>query len=80
MIVEALINIFVGFVDVIISGVSILTLPTDLISAISTLGAYGSWVVGSDLLMLVGACVFHWTTIKITCGLVLFVYRLVPFV
>lgn len=80
MILEGLINIFVSFIDFMISGVSVFTLPLDMISAVSTLGAFGSWIVGSDLLMMVGACIFHWTVIKITVGVVLFVYRLIPFI
>ncbi|HBE85290.1 MAG TPA: hypothetical protein DDW53_07335 [Lachnoclostridium sp.] len=79
MIVEFFINMFVAFLDTLISTVSMVTLPIDMISALSTVSAYGSWIVGSDLLLLFATCVFTWTTIKIGIGLVLFVWRLLPF-
>ena len=77
--VEFFINMFVAFLDTLISTVSMVTLPIDMISALSTVSAYGSWIVGSDLLLLFATCVFTWTTIKIGIGLVLFVWRLLPF-
>jgi hypothetical protein len=70
---------FVAFLDTLISAVSMVTLPIDMISALSTVSAYGSWIVGSDLLLIFATCVFTWTTIKIGIGLVLFVWRLLPF-
>lgn len=79
MIVEFFINMFVAFLDTLISAVSMVTLPIDMISALSTVSAYGSWIVGSDLLLIFATCVFTWTTIKIGIGLVLFVWRLLPF-
>jgi hypothetical protein len=80
MIIEFFINMFVAFLDTLISAVSMVTLPIDMISALSTVSAYGSWIVGSDLLLLFATCVFTWTTIKIGVGLVLFVWRLLPFI
>ncbi len=79
MIIEFFINMFVAFLDTLISAVSMVTLPIDMISAITTVSAYGSWVVGSDLLLIFATCVFTWTTVKIGMGLVLFVWRLLPF-
>jgi len=79
VIIEFFINMFVAFLDTLISAVSMVTLPIDMISAITTVSAYGSWVVGSDLLLIFATCVFTWTTIKIGIGLVLFVWRLLPF-
>ena len=79
MIFEFFINMFVAFLDTLISAVSMVTLPIDMISALSTVSAYGSWIVGSDLLLIFATCVFTWTTIKIGIGLVLFVWRLLPF-
>ncbi|MGC6178130.1 hypothetical protein [Lacrimispora sp. 38-1] len=79
MIIEFFINMFVAFLDTLISAVSMVTLPIDMISAITTVSAYGSWVVGSDLLLIFATCVFTWTTVKIGIGLVLFVWRLLPF-
>lgn len=79
MIIEFFINTFVAFLDVLIGAVSMVTLPIDMISAITTVSAYGSWVVGSDLLLIFATCVFTWTTVKLGMGLVLFVWRLLPF-
>ena len=78
MIFEFFINMFVTFLDTLISTVSMITLPIDMISALSTVSAYGSWVVGSDLLMIFATCVFSWTTIKISIGVILFIWRLLP--
>lgn len=78
MVIEFFINLFVSFIDGFIGAVSIVTIPTDIISALSTVISYGSWVVGSDLLVIFATCVFTWTTIKLTFGLVIFIWKMLP--
>lgn len=81
MIFEFFINIFVTFLEGIITSISslpFLSIPVDSAYAIAKISVYGSWIVGADLMVVFGACVFFWTSVKLTAGLVLFVWRLLP--
>lgn len=57
----------------------VVQLPSQLINTLSTITAYGSWIVGTDLLLILCACVTFWTTSKIVIGLFAYIWDLVPF-
>ena len=79
MILEGLINIFVGFLLGLLDGLSLLSLPLDLISLLSEFCSYGSYIVGSDLLMLFASLVFTWTAAKLSVGIGIRLWELLPF-
>lgn len=81
MIFEFFINIFVSFIEGIITVISsapFVSIPVDGIYAISKISVYGGWIVGGDLMVVFGSCVFFWSTVKIAAGLVLFIWKLLP--
>lgn len=83
MIFEFLINVLVVIVDGIISIISsapVVSIPVDLIYSVAKVTVYGNWIIGADLMLLFCANVMFWIVVKTAAGLVLFVYRLVPFV
>lgn len=80
MILEFLINIFVGLVTTALGAVggSTFTLPLDAVIALKTVLAYGNYVVGVDLLLIMATMVMFWTLVKLTIGFVLWVWKLLP--
>lgn len=79
MIFGSMIDLLTNALGLLLGSVDALSLPTDGIQAIATFSAYGSWVVGSDLLLVFASSVFFWMTLKLTLGAFLFVWRLLPF-
>ena len=79
MIFETLIDYFVSLLSLAIDGFHAVSLPFDLISALGTVVSYGSFVVGADLMLIFCSCVVGWLTLKISVGIIIFVWRLLPF-
>ena len=78
MILETLINIFCVMLDGLLSGFEIIQIPKQGIEALATVTAYGSYVVGADLLLCFASVVATWMLMKITVGVGLFLWRLLP--
>lgn len=78
MIIEFLINGVVSLFSGLISAVSLVSLPSDLITSLSTVISYGSWIVGSDLMLTFATCIYVWTGLRITIGLVTFIWKMLP--
>jgi hypothetical protein len=79
MILEALISFCTSIICTAVSLCGVITLPSNVISTLQAVTCYGSYVVGSDLLLIFCTTVTFWLTAKITVGLVLFIWRLLPF-
>lgn len=78
MIVESLIDLFLGIFRVAFGAIEVLSLPTDLIGALSTFLAYGNWIVGLDVMaVFVGSVVFWWV-FKMSIGLIVWVWDRLP--
>lgn len=78
MIIEMLINYFVALLSLVIDGFNVVSIPFDLISSLSTFVSYGSFVVGADLLLIVCSNIVGWLSFKISAGIILFIWRLLP--
>lgn len=78
MIVETLLDFSLGLLQVVFSGFQIVTLPTDLLTALLDFFCYGTWVIGADLMAIFLSVVTGIYAFKFTAGLVLFVWRLLP--
>lgn len=78
MILETIINIFCVMLDGLLSGLELVQIPKQGINALATVTAYGSYVVGADLLLCFASVVATWMLIKLVVGIGLFVWRLLP--
>lgn len=78
MILETIINIFCVMLDGLLSGFELVQIPKQGIEALATVTAYGSYVVGADLLLCFASVVATWMLMKITVGVGLFIWRLLP--
>lgn len=68
--------------DLLISACSVfefINLPIDAINVLTTLLAYGVWVVGSDILLLFSGSVLLWFGVKSSLGLLVWLWKLLPF-
>lgn len=78
MIVKVAIELLCGLITVTLNGFNAVNIPVNGIQVLSSFAAYGSYVVGADLLLMFCSCVLMWMSVKLTLGLVLFVWRLLP--
>lgn len=78
MIVEGLVDLFLGLLRGAFSGMEIVGLPYQLISTLSTLTVYGTWVVGADILAIFISMVVGWWAIKFVVGLIVWIWELLP--
>lgn len=79
MIIKFFVDIVAGILGALIDSVSIVTLPVDLVKNLATIAAYGSWVVGSDVLIIFAACVVGWTTFRLAWSVAVFIWKMMPF-
>lgn len=78
MIFEIPINLLCGLIVRALEGLNLVALPVNAIQALGAFCAYGSHVVGADLLLIFCSCVLGWAVLKGTLGLLLFIWRLLP--
>lgn len=78
MIVEGLVDFALMLIEGLFSGLQLVSLPTDILTALLDFLCYGTWVVGADLMGIFIASVVAWMGIKFSVGLVLFIWRLLP--
>ena len=79
MIFEPLINLLTNLVVEAMQGFNLVTVPVNAIEALGTFCAYGNAIVGADLMLIFASTVLAWMTIKAGLGLILFIWRLLPF-
>lgn len=79
MIFEVFINGLIVMIEAAINGAVVVGIPVDGIAQLAKVCSYGSYVVGADLLLVFASCVLTWMGIKLSVGIFLFVWRLLPF-
>lgn len=78
MIGEALIDLFFGVFRMVFGAVEFVGLPTQTIEALTTILAYGNWIVGVDIMVLFSATVVFWWGFKMSIGLIVWVWERLP--
>lgn len=79
MIMEGLSSLAFWFIGLLFEGMQVVSLPVNLMSVLLDFMKGGAWVLGVDLLVLAFTSVLFWLSFKFTAGLLLFVWRLIPF-
>lgn len=79
MVIKAFLNLFVGAFKLAVSGFKTFNIPVSLVGNLAAFAKYGSYVVGSDLLLTFAACVFFWMSFKLTLGILIFFWKMMPF-
>lgn len=78
MITENLIDLFFGIFRLAIGGIEFLALPTQTVSALTTILAYGNWVVGVDIMALFATSVIFWWVFHMSIGLIVWLWEKLP--
>lgn len=78
MIVQSLIDLFFQLIITFLGGFELIGLPFNLIGTLSTIIVYGTWVVGADLLAIAASTVVGWWLFKLTIGIFIFIWELLP--
>lgn len=78
MIGEALIDLCFSIFRGLFTAMEFVSLPTQLISTLSTITAYGVWVVGADILGLLFASVVGWWGVQMSIGLAVWLWDRLP--
>ena len=78
MIGKGLLALFQVIISFGLEGLHALSLPVNLMQAVATFTGYGVWLVGADWIIIFCQCVLFWCSVKLTIGVVLFIWRLLP--
>lgn len=79
MIFNVIFDIFEHFLELNISVVDTLNLPTEMVKVLADITCYGAWIVGSDLLFIFSSSVFFWYSLKFGWGTAVYIWKLLPF-
>lgn len=78
MIVSTVVDLFFGLMRTVFSGLEFIGLPYEVINSLQTIMVYGTWIVGADVLAIITATIVAWWGIKLTVGLVIWIWELLP--
>jgi len=79
MILQGIMDVFYGIFCQLMTVVSIIDIPADIANGMVAVTGFGAWVCGADILVLTFAVVSGWFVLKLTVGLVLWLWDLLPF-
>lgn len=80
MLTEMLLSGSTAIIRFIFGLIEVFEVPTDLVSVLYSILCYGTWVVGSDVLLLCTGCFTFWIGVRMSAGIALRVYDLLPFI
>ena len=80
MIFDLLLDVLATFLNFILGLVGVLSLPENLILVLYDILKYGSWVVGSDLLVIIFGVISMVIAMRLSVGFADFIYRHIPFI
>lgn len=78
MIGESLINLFLNLFSGLFGAIEFVNLPTQLIQTLTTILAYGNWVVGIDIMALFAGSIIGWWAIDFTIGIAVWLWKMLP--
>lgn len=78
MIVETILGLFFSTIRLAFTGLEMVGLPYQVINVLSTILSYGIWVVGADIMGIFISTIVAWWVIKLSVGLVIWIWELLP--
>ena len=78
MIIECICSFACTLLYGLFSTLEFISLPVNLINTLTTILQYGTWVVGSDVLLLFAGSVALWWGVKASIGVGIWVYDKLP--
>lgn len=80
MIIESICKLGCSILAGVFSAFEMISLPFNLINTLSSILQYGTWVVGSDVLLLFTGSVVFWWGVKASIGIGIWAYEHIPFI
>lgn len=80
MIVEGIARLVSNILITLFSAFEVVSLPLSLINTLYSIIAYGTYIVGADVMLVFASTVVLWWGIHLSIGLALWVYEKIPFV
>lgn len=78
MIGEFLLDLFFSVFSGIFGALEFFTLPTQLVGTLSTIMAYGNWIVGLDVMgIFIGSIIFWWG-VHLSIGVAVWLWKMLP--
>lgn len=79
MIIEWIFSLAVSFISGLLDLVSgSVSIPVGLMSALGNITGFGTYIIGADLILVFVGCVMFWTGLKLSIGLLLWLWKLMP--
>lgn len=78
MVGEILIDLFFGIFNTLFSAIDVFQLPTQTVGVLSSILAYGNWVVGIDVMALFVGSVVFWWGVHMSIGLAVWLWEKLP--
>lgn len=78
MIGEVLIDLFFGIFGTMFATFEFVQLPTQLIGTLTTILAYGNWIVGIDIMALFVGSVVLWWGVHLSIGIAVWLWKMLP--
>lgn len=80
MVIDAFLSLGPAILRFIFGLIDIFELPSDLVGVLFNILCYGTWVVGSDVMLLCSGCFTFWIGVRLSTGLAVWIYDHLPFV
>lgn len=68
------VNLFTGLFAVL----DFVQVPIDIISVLATISGYGTWIIGSDVVLMICGSISFWLSFKLSVGVIKFIWQLLP--
>lgn len=78
MIGETLIDLFLGLFSGLFGALEFVNLPVQTIGVLTTILAYGNWIVGIDIMALFVGSVVLWWGVHLSIGLAVWLWKMLP--
>lgn len=78
MILELMMDILISLIAEGLDFFNMVNIPLNGIQVLAEFCAYGSYIVGADLLLCFASVVLMWMGLKLLLGIALFIWRLLP--
>ena len=78
MIGEVLIDLCIGIFRGLFGVLEFVNIPYHLMGTLTTILAYGNWVVGADIMLLFVGSVVFWWGVHLSIGLAVWLWKMLP--
>lgn len=79
MLIETLTDLFLFLVTKALEGIVVIGVPLHWLEPLNEIFLYGIWVAGADTVALFASMIATWWMVKLTVGIIVWIWELLPF-